>query len=935
MASPSDYRKPRNKELRDLTWNLPFPLRVTDVDGKVIWQNPAAESFDQDCPWSSLPMTWQNKRAVLELPDQTRDPETAERLKELEEEVARLKKQQRQTARKKRQAEDSARKKEKSDAAILKKEQKLREQLEKLERDNKKLRDQKEKLKEQSEKARAEAKELRDSAKKSIKNQASQEELESLRVQVERAREEAALRLEDVDRHRQENDRQAEALMNALEQVDILERALSEGPSSGQLESHRDISDLEERVAQLQEDKKTLEAWVEELEDKLAQSKDGSVEQEGSLATVQLKLQEQLAEKVGEFEALERTLEREQDAFEKERQDLQDRLSAHEEEFRKLRESIECSPSSSDASGVELEELKEELSDTKADLQLSKRRENRLEEKLRTLEELREEHSKVLTMLKEDLQETRERERELKATVKLYSDFRREMDETREESKTLKEQVRVLRKSEALLQEQLSAQPAVPSRIDPSAETISMSSSVKNQIDFLKKRLSGTEQKLDETKSLLEKERTQNQSSKEAEKLAFQDNLTGLPNRNMVERYLNYTHHQAQATGRVVGLFLIDVNGFRLLNETYGREWGDSLLKAVGERLNGMRGASHLVARLGQDQFLLLAADIEKPSTSTFVQEASKSLLEALAYPFEVEGEEVKLTGSIGVSLGPLEGNSSSELFEHSVRALETAKRKGVSQFALYDDKVRLARQRESMYSQQMAHALGKDEFKPVFQPVFHLGKGIVLGLELLLRWEHRDQRVLKPAEFLEPAVNSGLIFSITEKIWPKAFRELAKWRKMRPGLTMSINLSDRELLNPTILKRAVELAKQVQVDPQAIIFEVRDQSRLRMSPVWWTVLQGFSKAGFGLCLDDFASDSSLFGTLAYSGFTQAKMSVQDQRAFQLVTAPQAAKGILYGVKHLQTKFDKKALAKAGFHLAQGFAVSDPLDYADVDMVLS
>ncbi len=157
----------------------------------------------------------------------------------------------------------------------------------------------------------------------------------------------------------------------------------------------------------------------------------------------------------------------------------------------------------------------------------------------------------------------------------------------------------------------------------------------------------------------------------------------------------------------------------------------------------------------------------------------------------------------------------------------------------------------------------------------------------------------------------------------------------MRPGLTLSINLSDRELLNPKVLRLAVSLATEHQIDPKSIIFEVRDQSRLRISSTWWRILQDYTSAGFGLCLDDFASDSTLFGTLAYSGFVQAKMSAGDEKGIRFVAAPNASKNLLYGVKHLQHKFDKKALAKAGFHLAQGFAVSRPLDAPDVDMVLS
>jgi diguanylate cyclase (GGDEF)-like protein len=408
--------------------------------------------------------------------------------------------------------------------------------------------------------------------------------------------------------------------------------------------------------------------------------------------------------------------------------------------------------------------------------------------------------------------------------------------------------------------------------------------------------------------------------------------LTGLPNRHIVDRYLELSHKQARSGGRAYSLFLIDIDGFRVLNETFGRDWGDALLRSVGERLAGMRGANHVIARHNEDRFVLLAADLAKSGLEKFVEEASRSLLQALTHPFEVKGEPVKLSASIGVAVGP-GSDDPRELLSQAERALDSAKAKGVGSYFVHNEALLQKAQRDATYLRQLEHAVARDEFSAIYQPIFNLNKGLVTGVELLLRWHHRDQRILRPDEFLEVAVRSGLIFAITDSLWPKAFRALSRWRKLRPGVTLSINLSDRELLNPKLPERALTAVRSAGLEPSAILFEVRDASRLRLSGTWWTVLGALSEAGFGLALDDYGSESSLFGTLAYAGFRQAKIAI-DERNPVCPASPNASKGVLYCAKRVQTKFEPKALKKAGFDLAQGFAVGRPLDETDVDAVL-
>jgi diguanylate cyclase (GGDEF)-like protein len=910
MAQPRDYRKPRNQEMRDLLVHLPHPVRVLDSAGALLWQNEAAERLQkeaasglQDEPaWQERATTWQGHKARLAtaLPGPDRP---SPRLAELEAENERLRRQQRDTARRKKKAEDTARQSEKAAGQVEKREQKLRRQLEQAE---------------------GRISELEQAACASVQGASFEE------VSLEPAGPEGATSPKGKGRAKGKS--KSKTSQERWERdKHALDQRLAE--LSGQLEgAHGELERWHDRHGAL---KAEYDAFRQETE-----------EQESAR-----RLEEQLAAKVREFEELERAFEEEQKALVAQKQDLELRLSEQEQEFSRLKDTVR-GPSSKEQPVLTidrqgLEELRGDLQEAKTALAESTRREIRLAERLESASELKEEQSKVLALVKDELNELRGREKELRETLKLYGDFRQELEQARSDAKRYKTETQELRQATEALEARLlesrrelaearSAGPAagVLGRKEPAPpDAAGGSSTVRSQLEFAQSRLRETEKQLDETREALKKARTEAQASKDTEKLAFQDSLTGLPNRHIVDRYLDFSHKQARATSRAYSLFLIDIDGFRVLNDTFGREWGDALLKAVAERLAGMRGANHVFARHSQDRFLLLASDLLRPAAEKFVEDACKSLLGALAHPFEVKGEQIRLSASIGIGLGPGPVDDPKDMFSQAEVALDTAKARGPGSYFLHNEALLQKTQREATYLRQMEHAIERHEFHAVYQPVFSLSKGLATGAELLLRWRHRDQRTLKPEDFLEVALRSGLIFSIAEAIWPKAFKALARWRKLRPGFTLSINLSDRELLNPLLVERAVEWARAASVQPQAILFEVRDASRLRVSAVWWTVLEALHQAGFGLVLDDYGSEASLFGTLAYGGFSQAKISV-DERNPICTPAPHASKGLRYCAKRIQSRFDQKALKKAGFDLAQGFAVAQPLDEDDVDGVL-
>lgn len=988
MARTQDYLKPRNKELRDLLVNLPQALRITAPDGELLWQNRAAEALNGEVDWESQPSTWQGKKALLLLPQSDAVPSS--RVAELEEENSRLKRHQRQTARRKRKAEKSAQRREKAVEDLEKHEDRLKSKLDEANKqiaelqeqigkepksdkadkaEQKKLHKEVEQLKRQLEKKAQLESDLKERTRELEKqNKELQEwallleqdkqeqavapvadELKALQSKVEEqneALERAQSRYQDLQddfdefRHRSEENelKLAERLRASSTSGDQLQSLQS------QLERSEELRDsVEARLREL-EKSAVYADQLEELRSQLERSEEKRQELQAEYDDFRRKTEEadaqrQLEEKVKEFEELEKAFEQEQAAFAEQKAELERQLSAQESDFERLKGEISGEEQPAVPS-EELDELKEELEDARTDLMLAKRKEDRLNEKLESLQKLKEDQGALLETVQTDLRESAQREKELRETLKLYEDLKGELDLSRQTVKELRTDLKAHQDRAQQLEEKVaelkSSQQQQPSlRLKTEAVSPGLSQTLQQQLDFAQNRLRETEQKLDKTREELKQERAQNQASKEAEKLAFQDTLTGLPNRHMVRRYLDYSHKQAHQLDRAVALFLIDIDGFRVLNETFGQDWGDKLLKAVGERLAGMRGGTHIFARHSQDRFILLAANLEKAGAAKFVEEASRSILDALAYPFDVLSETISLTGTIGASLGPTPGDDIMLIMTNAERALQSAKAKGIGSFHLFDDSLRQVVQRDVAYKRQMEHALSKNEFQAVYQPILDLNRGGITGVELLLRWQHRDQRLLKPADFLEAAVDSGMIFPITSELWPQAFKALARWRKTRKGLTLSLNLSDRELLSPALLDRALGWLKEAQLEPSSLIFEVRDSSRLRISSSWWPTLERIRAKGFGICLDDYGSESSLFGTLAYVGFTQAKLTVDERKGANLVRSPNAAKGILYCAKGIQHKLDSKALKKAGFDQVQGYAVGPPLDESSMDEALS
>ncbi len=702
----------------------------------------------------------------------------------------------------------------------------------------------------------------------------------------------------------------------------------------------RDAEASSKREQKLRGQLETERAKIQSLESEFSEFRRQTEEAESHR-----QIEERLAAKVREFEELEKAFDQEQQAFVDQKRELEERLSEQESEFGRLKEKLHPPVQEASTEGPNpdlLEELKSDLQEAKRSFVESTRREVRLSEKLESLDNLKEEQTKMLGLLKAELQEVKSREQSLKETLKMNSDLRQELDQARADSQRHQAENEELQMSAEALKTRLVESREelfqIREKFQSSSATLvaePASGAVKSQLDLAQSRLRETEKQLDSVRVALKKAEGDAVAAKDTEKLAFQDSLTGLPNRHIVDRYLDYSFKQAQSYQRSVAICLIDIDGFRVLNETFGRDWGDILLKAVGERLAGMRGSNHVFARQSQDRFILLAANLERATITTFVRDASQSLLDALAYPFEIKGESISLTGSIGIALSqgsPKE--TPAGLLRQAETALEQAKIRGIGQFYVHDENLGQKAQRDATYLRQMMQAVERGEFQAVYQPIFHLGKGQVMGLELLLRWNHRDQRTLQPEEFLEVATRSGLIVPITESIWTRAFGALARWRKRRAGVTLSINLSDRELLSPKLAERTLALLGSAGLEPSSIIFEVRDQSRLRLSSGWWKILGKLHEAGFGLCLDDYGSEGSFFGTLGYQGFSQAKITVDEKNP---VVTPSLAAGkrVLYGAKRLQTKFDPKALKKAGFDLAQGYAVARPLDEDGVDGVLS
>ncbi|HJX07098.1 MAG TPA: EAL domain-containing protein, partial [Actinomycetota bacterium] len=352
--------------------------------------------------------------------------------------------------------------------------------------------------------------------------------------------------------------------------------------------------------------------------------------------------------------------------------------------------------------------------------------------------------------------------------------------------------------------------------------------------------------------------------------LAYHDSLTGMPNRAMFDELLELSLARARRADRGVAVLALDVDNFKLINDSLGHEVGDRLIIQIAARLQEATRDTDLVARPGGDEFLMLLADLDQLSpvvdengAAISAQAVAHRVLESFEAPFEVDGTELYVTASIGISVFPLDAADATSLLRNADSAVYLAKENGPGGYVLNHLENDGALSKLSL-STRLRKAVEHKDWALHYQPLINLFTGEMFGVEALIRWPDPAGGLVPPGDFIPLAEEMGLIEAIGAWVVEEICRQDATWRDEGLELEIGFNLSPRQLWQPDPVRRIADQIEGSGMDPQRITVEITESTAMNDPDRTLEVLHGFKDHGLKLAIDDFGTGYSSLSRLRY-----------------------------------------------------------------------
>lgn len=344
-------------------------------------------------------------------------------------------------------------------------------------------------------------------------------------------------------------------------------------------------------------------------------------------------------------------------------------------------------------------------------------------------------------------------------------------------------------------------------------------------------------------------------SEHELAHLAHHDPLTDLPNRLLFTDRAEQALASAQIHKRGCALLLIDLDHFKIINDSLGHNVGDQLLKAVAERLKGLFGPGITLARLGGDEFAVLAE-----SCPQLMQAAAlaQRIIDGLKEPFRFDGHQLFINASIGISLFPSDALSAEQLLRNADSALFKAKSAGREGYALYTEELTAHAQHRVEMASELRRALEQQELRVHYQPVHDLQSSRLIGVEALVRWEHPQRGLVAPSEFIPIAERTGLIAEIDAWVMQQACQQMCQWLKAGVVLSfVAVNVSSRLFARRELYQQVAQVLLDTGLDPAFLELEVTESAVMEDPEVALEQMHRLRELGLRLAIDDFGTGYS------------------------------------------------------------------------------
>lgn len=426
-------------------------------------------------------------------------------------------------------------------------------------------------------------------------------------------------------------------------------------------------------------------------------------------------------------------------------------------------------------------------------------------------------------------------------------------------------------------------------------------------------------------------ERKQNED--QLEYLATHDELTGLANRALLQDRLDQSLRFAHRSGRILAVLLIDLDRFKIINDSLGHDFGDKLLRSVAERLQHVVREADTVARLGGDEFVVLLSEVADVDDVGLL---AARILRSLAEPHRIDGREITVVASLGISLYPKDSDNGATLIRTADIAMYRAKREGGGGFSFFAPDMNQRAMETMELENALRQALEQDEFRLYFQPKVDLASGRISGCEALARWQHPQRGLVSPNDFIPLAEETGLIVPLGIWVLQEACRQVKAWQLQGlPGVSVAVNLSARQFRKGDLPQLVQDTLLKTGLDPCWLELEMTESMVMDNADKAIALMERLKRIGARLSLDDFGTGYSSFSSL--SRFPIDHLKIDRSFITDIVSNPNSAtiatsiiamahrmrlKVIAEGV---ETEAQLSYLRRHGCDEIQGYFFSPPL----------
>lgn len=424
--------------------------------------------------------------------------------------------------------------------------------------------------------------------------------------------------------------------------------------------------------------------------------------------------------------------------------------------------------------------------------------------------------------------------------------------------------------------------------------------------------------------------------------LAYHDHLTGLPNRIHFSEHLNHGIQLSKRMGKLLAILFLDLDGFKMINDTIGHMAGDMLLVEVSKRLKATLRQSDTIARLGGDEFIVM---VENVSNLDAIRAIADKILDSFRTPFILNNQECFISTSIGVAVCPPDGEDSETLIKNADIAMYRAKEKGKNQYVICNESIKNKVLETMRVSNHLFRALEREEFEVYYQPQINCSTNMIVGAEALIRWHHPEMGMVLPGEFISIAEQTGLILPIGAWVLRTACSQNKAWQDAGyPRIRIAVNLSIRQFQNHNIVSEVQSILSDTAFDPNYLELEITESIAMQEQDYIIEALDMLRQTGAHIAIDDFGTEYSSMNHLKQLPVDRIKipmpfihgidMGPKDQAITKSIIVLAKSLGLGVIAEGVETKTQHDFLTQRMCDEIQGFYHFKPMCAADFEKLL-